>query len=118
MWLTPFANQPTHRPIWKPPQGRKSMQMMVGSPRDGGPAAAAAALPAPTDGGVRLSVAGGEALAVLRFSGYITPQAADEARRRLVAALEQGARGGGVLLASPLVGCSLMRLYCEASAVL
>jgi len=84
------------------------MQMMIGSRRsapDGGSSSAdAAALPAPTDPSVRLSVAGGEMVAVLRFSGYITPQTAEEARQRLVAALQQGVRcfvcvwGGGVIL--------------------
>lgn len=74
--------------------------MMIGSRRgsssSGGSSGAgagtetAATLPAPTDGSVRLSVAGGEVVAGLRFSGYITPQTAEAARKQLMAALEQG----------------------------
>jgi hypothetical protein len=36
---------------------------------------------------VRVSVAGGEAVAVRRFSGYITPATAEAARQQLLAAL-------------------------------
>jgi hypothetical protein len=68
---------------------------MVGSRRDGsgdgGAPVTAASLPAPTDPSVRLSVAGGELAAVLRFAGYITPQTAEAARQQLLAALEKGA---------------------------
>lgn len=70
------------------------MALMVGSHRAGG-GAAGAAPPAPTAPGVRLAVAGGEVVAVLRFAGYITPATAEAARQRLLAALREGegARG-------------------------
>ena len=82
-------------PLTTTPQGRKVMSMMVGSQRGsgGGGPASPAGLPAPTDGTVRLSVAGGELVAVLRFAGFITPQTAEAARQQLLAALKQGARG-------------------------
>jgi ABC-type sugar transport system ATPase subunit len=80
-------------------QGRKVMQMMVGSRRDQqqqqqqqqGSTADVTSLPAPSDAAVRLSVAGGELVAVLPFEGYITPEAAAAARQRLLQALEAGA---------------------------
>jgi hypothetical protein len=75
-------------------QGRKVMQMMVGSRRDQqqqqGSKADVTSLPAPSDAAVRLSVAGGELVAVLPFEGYITPEAAAAARQRLLQALEAG----------------------------
>ncbi|WIA08929.1 hypothetical protein OEZ85_008346 [Tetradesmus obliquus] len=77
------------------PDGRKVMQMMVGSRRDQqqqqqqqGTSADITSLPAPSDAAVRLSVAGGELVAVLPFEGYITPEAAAAARQRLLRALE------------------------------
>ncbi|KAG2484654.1 hypothetical protein HYH03_016607 [Edaphochlamys debaryana] len=78
--------------------GRKSMQMYVGPRREGqssdgaaagGAAAAIASLPAPTDGSVRIGVAGGELVAVAQFEGNITPTNAEAVRRRLIAALKQ-----------------------------
>jgi hypothetical protein len=78
-------------------QGRKVMQMMVGS-RSGqqqqqqqGIRADVTSLPGPSDPAVRLGVAGGELVAVLPFEGYITPEAAAAARQRLLQALEAGA---------------------------
>ncbi|GBF94002.1 hypothetical protein Rsub_07270 [Raphidocelis subcapitata] len=72
------------------PDGRKTMALMVGSPRDGGGGGGGGgAPPAPAAPGVRLGVAGGEVVAVLRFPGYITPAAAEEARQRLLAALRE-----------------------------
>jgi hypothetical protein len=74
------------------------MQMMVGSRRDQqqqqqqGSSADITSLPAPSDSAVRLSVAGGELVAVLPFEGYITPEAAAAARQRLLRALEAGER--------------------------
>lgn len=70
--------------------------MYVGSRRGDASEARAdiSSLPAPTDPTVRLNVAGGEVMAVLRFDGYITPQTAEEMRARLVAALQQGAWPG------------------------
>jgi hypothetical protein len=56
----------------------------------GRPGSTIADLPAPTDPGVRLRVAGGELMAVLQFEGYITPAAAAEARQKLVTALQAG----------------------------
>ncbi|KAF6266823.1 regulatory factor, effector binding domain-containing protein [Scenedesmus sp. NREL 46B-D3] len=76
------------------PMGRKVMQMMVGSHRgqqqqqQQGNSADMTSLPAPSDPAVRLSVAGGELVAVLPFEGYITPEAAAAARLRLLRALE------------------------------
>jgi hypothetical protein len=84
-------------------QGRKVMQMMVGSRRDQQQqqqqrsAADITSLPAASDPAVRLSVAGGELVAVLPFEGYITPEAAAAARQRLVRALEAGALHCGQL---------------------
>ena len=96
------------------PDGRKTMAMMVGARRGGGGnsggggddggsgsgGGGAAALPAPTDAAVRLGVAGGEVVAVRRFSGYITPATAEEARRALLAALERD----GLKVAEPEAG--------------
>lgn len=49
-------------------------------------------LPTPSSRNVRLSVSGGELVAVLQFDGYITPKAAGEARQRLIAFLKRGER--------------------------
>jgi hypothetical protein len=72
--------------------------MFVGSPKQQQqPSEAADAvpdvthLPAPIDPGIRLSVAGGELLAVMPFEGYITPEAAAAVRAKLAAALQAGA---------------------------
>lgn len=66
--------------------------MYVGAPR--GQQASAALpvsdLPAPSDAQVQLSVSGGELVAVHKFEGYITPQAAAAARQKLVEALQKG----------------------------
>lgn len=71
------------------PGGRKVMQLMVGARRGtaGGQLPSVAELPAPTDAAVRLGVAGGECVAVMPFSGSLTPEAAAAARRRLADAL-------------------------------
>eukprot|EP00195_Chlamydomonas_chlamydogama_P015575 CAMPEP_0202901682 /NCGR_PEP_ID=MMETSP1392-20130828/14398_1 /ASSEMBLY_ACC=CAM_ASM_000868 /TAXON_ID=225041 /ORGANISM="Chlamydomonas chlamydogama, Strain SAG 11-48b" /LENGTH=190 /DNA_ID=CAMNT_0049588285 /DNA_START=287 /DNA_END=859 /DNA_ORIENTATION=+ len=91
------------------PSGRKMMQMYLGSQRlaDGttkppasSAAQALATLPAPQGSGVRVSVAGGELVAVLRFEGYITPTAAEAARKQLLAALKRD----GVQLADEEAG--------------
>eukprot|EP00878_Enallax_costatus_P038980 GHUV01044484.1.p1 GENE.GHUV01044484.1~~GHUV01044484.1.p1 ORF type:complete len:166 (+),score=49.13 GHUV01044484.1:738-1235(+) len=82
------------------PEGRKVMQMMVGTNK-GSPAASSSSnitsLPAPTDPDVRLGVYGGELVAVLYFDGYITPQTAEVARRKLIKALQ----ADGIALAGP-----------------
>ncbi len=69
-------------------QGPKVMQMYIGSRRDGTPSATSP--PAPTDAGVLLEAAGGELVAVLQFDGFITPATAEDARRRLINALQAG----------------------------
>lgn len=89
------------------PDGRKVMQMYIGTRRDGGtpqrPAPAGAntglklptasptiaSLPAPAQPGVRIGVAGGELVAVLRFEGYITPATAEAVRKRLMEVLKR-----------------------------
>lgn len=74
-------------------QGRKVMQTMVGSPKNGQPAVSSStisSLPAPSEPGVRLSVSGGELVAVLYFDGYITPETAQAARQKLINALHAG----------------------------
>lgn len=38
----------------------------------------------------QVGIAGGELIAVGRFDGYITPAAAEEARQKLLQALERG----------------------------
>ncbi len=68
------------------------MQMYVGAPRGqqaSGPLPVLD-LPAPSDGQVQLSMSGGELVAVLNFDGYITPEAAAAARKKLVDALQKG----------------------------
>ncbi|KAL6760711.1 regulatory factor, effector binding domain-containing protein [Haematococcus lacustris] len=71
----------------------KVMQMFIGSRKGAQPEGASplslAALPAPKDPAVKLSIAGGELLAVYRFEGYITPASAESARRQLLAALQR-----------------------------
>jgi hypothetical protein len=97
-------------------QGRKVMQMMVGTPKGSKPvqqqqqqqqeeegtqqqqhgsnsSSSITSLPAPTDPDVRLAVAGGELVAVLFFEGYITPEAAAAARQKLTQALTAGESG-------------------------
>jgi hypothetical protein len=87
--------------------GLKTMRMYVGSPRTyrgpadacesgiPGPAGAAtvASKPAPKNPAVRLAPAGGELVAVIRFEGYITADAAAGARKRLVALLARDGVG-------------------------
>ena len=51
-------------------------------------------LPAPTNPAVRISVAGGELVAVLKFEGYITPATAEKYKAQLIAALKAGELGG------------------------
>jgi hypothetical protein len=73
-------------------QGPKVMQMHLGSRRGASAdqAESVGALPTPTDASVRVSVAGGELLAVAQFEGYITPTSAAAARQTLLAALKRG----------------------------
>jgi hypothetical protein len=81
-------------------QGRKVMQMFVGPRQAGSDAAqrssgegaipAVTSLPGPLEQVVGVNVSGGELVAVLQFEGYITPAAAEDARRRLMAYLERG----------------------------
>jgi ABC-type sugar transport system ATPase subunit len=85
-------------------QGRKVMQMMVGTckagqqpqqqqqqqPAGSSRADSIKALPAPTDPSVRLAVAGGEVVAVMPFEGYITPEVAAAIRKKLADALQAG----------------------------
>ncbi len=74
--------------------GRKVMQMYLGS-RVGASARqteSVASLPAPTEPNVRVSIAGGELIAVRQFEGYITPTNAEAARQALLAALRRGER--------------------------
>jgi hypothetical protein len=76
------------------------MQMVLGSRRTGPRGAVGSqqqaesvgALPAPNDPMVRVTVAGGELLAVAQFEGYITPTSAEAARAALLAALRRGRR--------------------------
>jgi len=81
-----------------PPGGAKSMQLFVPTPKEGQP-------PLPLQAGVSLAVAGGEALATTEFTGYATKEAADKAKRELIAALEadgfpvSGAEGGVFMIA-------------------
>lgn len=72
-----------------PKEGNKTMQMFVGSVRATGEVLPPSALPLPTDSTVRLTVAGGEVVAVMKFEGYITPETAGSARRQLEEALQQ-----------------------------
>lgn len=103
-----FISPLTPLPSAHPKQGRKVMQMYIGTRRDGGtpqrPAPAGAntglklptasptiaSLPAPAQPGVRIGVAGGELVAVLRFEGYITPATAEAVRKRLMEVLKRG----------------------------
>lgn len=85
-------------------QGSKVMQMYVGGPRVVRPSAASMPaapsvkdLPAPTDPAVRLSVGGGELVAVAYFEGSITPASAEAARQQLIQALQAGERSRGVV---------------------
>lgn len=78
------------------PEGRKSMQMFVGSKRGEPmlrgfkrPNIKLTELPSPTSPGVRLNVAGGELVAVLRFEGSITPQRARAVYEQLVKSLKK-----------------------------
>jgi hypothetical protein len=80
-------------------QGRKVMQMMVGTPKaqqqqdsSSSRSSTITTLPAPTDPAVRLAVSGGEVVAVMPFEGYITPEAAASVRQQLAKALQQGGR--------------------------
>jgi hypothetical protein len=80
-------------------QGRKVMQMMIGTAKAQQQQAAASSradsiksLPAPTDPAVRLAVAGGEIVAVMPFEGYITPEVAAAVRQKLADALKAGKR--------------------------
>jgi hypothetical protein len=111
-------------------QGQKLMQMYVGAPR-GQQASAAlpvSELPAPSDGQVQLGVSGGELVAVHKFEGYITPQAAAAARQKLVDALLKGGAADTIGLAALmlwwvctagcLAGCSQGHTSAAASAVL
>ena len=73
------------------------MQMYLGSrltgPQQGtaAPASQLHLLPPPqAQGGAQLGVAGGELVAAMKFDGYITPQNAEQARQRLIAALKTG----------------------------
>ena len=83
-------------------QGRKVMQMMVGTPKaaqqqdsSSSRSSTITTLPAPTDPAVRLAVSGGEVVAVMPFEGYITPEAAASVRQQLAKALEKGEGGRG-----------------------
>ncbi|PNH01861.1 hypothetical protein TSOC_012222, partial [Tetrabaena socialis] len=81
--------------------GSKSMQMFIGKRRAGEAGAppsddagsstggAIASLPAPSNAAVRISVAGGELVAVAAFDGFITPTTSEAVRQRLIAALER-----------------------------
>jgi hypothetical protein len=95
-------------------QGKKVMQMMVGSCRDHhhhqqqGSSADITSLPAPSDPAVRLSVAGGELVAVLPFEGYITPETAAAARQRLLRALEAGVLQLGGSCFAPCISCPVV----------
>jgi ABC-type sugar transport system ATPase subunit len=83
-------------------QGRKVMQMMVGTAKAQQQQQAEASsradsiksLPAPTDPAVRLAVAGGEIVAVMPFEGYITPEVAAAIRQKLADALKAGKHQG------------------------
>lgn len=82
-------------------QGRKVMQMMVGTPKaaqqqdsSSSRSSTITTLPAPTDPAVRLAVSGGEVVAVMPFEGYITPEAAASVRQQLAKALEKGEEEG------------------------
>lgn len=66
------------------------MQMYVGAALTGNTPSSIASLPSPGSPEVTLTVSGGEAVAVLKFEGYITPASAEAARQKLVAALQQG----------------------------
>jgi len=87
-------------------QGRKVMQMMVGTckgqPQGAGSSSSKTdsitALPAPSEPGVRLAVAGGEIVAVMPFEGYITPEAAAAIRQKLTNALQAGEGTAGCTL--------------------
>ncbi len=132
----------TSLPAAHPQQGRKVMQMFIGSRRDGGgpqksaPAgadtrlklptasAAIASLPAPAQPGVRIGVAGGELVAVLRFEGYITPATAEAVKKRLMEVLKRGGRcvtvcaGGSRVLQSTATSCAVFYLSPCATSVL
>jgi len=71
--------------------GSKFMQMAIGSRQGAAKDASVsvASLPAPKDPSVRVSIAGGELIAVSQFEGYITPTAAEEARQILLKALKK-----------------------------
>lgn len=74
--------------------------MMVGTcqgqQQGAGSSSSITALPAPSEPGVRLAVAGGEIVAVMPFEGYITPEAAAVIRQKLAKALQAGEAGGVV----------------------
>jgi hypothetical protein len=82
------------------------MQMYVGAPRgqqaSGPPPISGLPLPSGESEQAELAVAGGELLAVLKFEGYITPEAAEAARKQLIQALEKG-------------GCEYLQAVCWVS---
>lgn len=75
-------------------QGRKVMQMMVGTRKgsadSSGRGSSITSLPSPSNTVIRVGVSGGEMVAVLYFDGYITPHTAEEARQKLIKALQAG----------------------------
>jgi len=74
-----------------PDAGTKTMAVYVPSvaPAAGGGFQDLGRAPAPEDAAVRLEVAGGSLVAAATLEGNVTPDAAEAARRRLVAALRE-----------------------------